>query len=142
MSREGAIGSKLLNYLNEKPDRIGVVSGLINSGADFKRINNQIDLQVFPEQTASSLANAAENGGMSVARILGNLRDWQAGRHFLALVTEQERQHKSLKEADMNTLMEEARNLAKNKPADSSVGIAKNAPGRLLEHCWNQPGAL
>ncbi len=117
MSREGAIGSKLLNYLDEKPDRIGVVSGLINSGAGFKRINDQIDLQVFPEQTASSLANAAENGGMSVARILGNLRDWQAGRHFLALVTEQERQNKSLKEADMNTLMEEARNLAKSKPS-------------------------
>ena len=110
LQRTGLSGARLAEYMSESPERrAGVVKGLVANQADSSRLTDQMRLLVFPEDVASRLADKARIDGMSVAEILGNLRDWRFGKNFRDLVIKQVESDGTIAAADLRALALQAR---------------------------------
>ena len=124
LQEQGLSGSRLAEFIAERPERIETVEQLIRANSDKDRFNDQMRLGVFPENAASQLADSARAGGMSVARVLGNLRDWSSGAAFRDLVIEQVESGKPT----TNTALEELAGQARAHP-ERKLGATKDGAG-------------
>ncbi len=131
LQRNGLSGARLAEYIAELPERRGkVVQELAAGKADISRINDQMRLSVFPEDVAGKLADGARTNGMTVGQLVGNLRDWQSGRHFMDLVTKHVESNKSISAAEIGALALQARegspSHAEQSPATALADLASN----------------
>ena len=119
---DGLSGARLAEYVREHPaPRASIVEELADRKAERGRFNDQMRLIAFPEPIASRLADSARTGGMSVAELVGHLRDWRFGREFREKVIRHVESGAPTGRQDLSAIVEEVKNSAASDSLEPSA---------------------
>ncbi len=87
---------QLGSYIDANPsDRIAGVKSLLEAGAP-ERARSLMRLSMFPQKTAQEITSRAADGELRIEDVIKQARDLESGQNFVALVSQQLQQGRSL----------------------------------------------